>query len=298
MRPSWKGFMSFGLVTIPVQLYNAVEAAEEIHFSLLHKKDMGKIRNKRFCEVDGEEVEWGDIVKGYKHEDSYIEITEEDLDKADVASSSTIDILDFAKAEEIDPKYFERPCYLEPQKGGEKPYALLREALKQSHRVGIAKIVMRTREHLCCVKPDGDGIVLEIMRFADEVRSMADLKLPPASEARERELALASKLIDDMTSPFDVKKYRDEYKAKLEAIIQEKIAGREPVVQGAAPAPTKVTDLMAVLERSLAERGTAKTSGAPGAAGDGVAVQDVPKEPAADAVKEDAKPKRGRRAKA
>lgn len=255
MRPMWKGFMSFGLVTIPVQLYSAIEGHDEAKFNLLHSKDKGRIRYKRTCESCNEEVAWGDIVKGLEQPDgSFVEFTEEDFEKADVAGSSTIDIQDFVKGAEIDPKYFERPGYLEPQKGGERPYALLREALRKAEKVGVAKLVIRSRQHLACVKPDGNGIVLEFMRFADEVRSMNELKLPPAEEARERELELALKLIEDMTQTFEIGKYKDDYREKLAEIIREKVAGQPAAVAGEAPAATKVTDLMAVLERSLAER--------------------------------------------
>jgi len=252
----WKGFMSFGLVTIPVQLYSAIEGHEEAKFNLLHAKDKGRIRYKRTCETCNEEVAWQDIVKGLEQPDgSYVELTDEDFEKADVTGSSTIDIQDFVKSAEIDPKYFERPGYLEPQKGGERPYALLREALRKAEKVGIAKLVIRSRQHLACVKPDGDAIVLEFMRFADEVRGMEELKLPPAEEAREREIELAMKLIEDMTGAFEIKKYKDDYRERLSEIIREKVAGHVPAEAGDAPVATKVTDLMAVLERSLAERG-------------------------------------------
>jgi DNA end-binding protein Ku len=246
--------MSFGLVTIPVHLYSAVDAHDEVKFNLLHGKDKGRIRYKRTCETCGEEVAWGDIVKGIEQEDGqWVEFSDEDFEKADVSGSSTIDIQDFVQAAEIDPKYFERPAYLEPQKGGERPYALLREALRKSEKVGIAKLVIRTRQQLACLKPDGDAILLEFMRFADEVRSMSDLKLPPAEEARERELELAMRLISDMTAPFEITKYKDDYREKLHEMIKEKAAGLV-AAHGEAPAATKVTDLMAQLEKSLAER--------------------------------------------
>ncbi|HZV03075.1 MAG TPA: Ku protein [Planctomycetota bacterium] len=255
MRPTWKGFMSFGLVTIPVHLYSAIDQHEETKFNLLHSKDQGRIRYKRTCESCGEEVAWGDIVKGFEHADGqWVTFTDDDFDKADVQGSSTIDIQEFVKAPEIDPKFFERPCYLEPQKGGERPFALLRDALKKADKVGVAKLVMRSRQHLCCIKPDGLGIVLEIMRFADEVRPQTELKLPPVEEGRPKELELAERLIDGMTGPFDITRYKDDYREKLDEIIREKIAGLPPAPVGEAPAPTRVADLMAVLEKSLAER--------------------------------------------
>jgi len=257
VRPMWKGFMSFGLVTIPVQLYSAIDAHDEVKFNLIHAKDKGRIRYKRTCESCGEEVAWPDVVKGIEHGDGqYVEFTEADFEKADVHGTSTIDIQDFVSAAEIDPKYFERPAYLEPQKGGERPYALLREALRKAGKVGLAKIVIRSRQHLACVKPDGNGILLEMMRFADEVRSPEGLKLPPAEEARERELDLATKLIADMTVAFEIGKYKDDYRERLAEMIREKTSGLEPVAHGEAGGPTKIVDLMAVLEKSLAERTT------------------------------------------
>lgn len=258
MRPMWKGFLSFGLVTIPVELYSAVESREELHFSLLHKKDDGKIRYKRVCEEDGEEVEWSEVVKGWKTDDGYIEVTDEDFEKADVKRSSTIDIQDFCAAEEIEPSYFERPLFLAPQKGGAKPYALLREALKERGRVGVAKVVLRSREQLCCVRPVGDALELEILRFADEVRDSKELDLPGTKEVKARELALAGKLVDEMTAPFDIKNYKDDYKEKLLAILAEKAKGKKPKAVGKAPKPSKVTDLMKLLEKSLGKKKPAR----------------------------------------
>jgi DNA end-binding protein Ku len=254
VRPMWKGFLSFGLVTIPVQLYSAIESAEELHFSLLHDQDDGKIRYKRVCEECSEKVEWAHVVKGWKTEDGLIEVTDEDFEKADVARSSTIDIQDFCAAEEIEPSYFERPLFIAPQKGGAKPYALLREALRERGRVGVAKVVLRSREQLCCVRPVGDALELEIMRYAEEVRDPSELDLPSEKEVKARERELAGRLVDEMTAPFDISKYKDEYKAKLLAILEEKAKGKKPKAVGKAPRATKVTDLMKVLERSLKKR--------------------------------------------
>jgi DNA end-binding protein Ku len=255
MRSMWKGFVSFGLVTIPVKLYSATESKEGIHLNLIHSKDDGKIHYRRVCDKCGEEVEWKDVGRGYKvGEDQYVEITEEDFAKADVGGSQTIDILDFTGVEDVDLKMFERPYFLEPQKGSERPYALLREALKKKKRVGIAKVVLRDKQHLACIKPEGDVLLLEMLRFPDELRSAEELKLPSAKEARDRELDLAGELIDRMTVEFDPARYKDEYQEQLEQIIQEKVAGVEPVPRGEAPSATKVVDIMDVLRRSLADR--------------------------------------------
>lgn len=270
MRPMWKGFVTFGLVTIPVQLLNAVEGREEIHFHLLHRQDQGRIRNKRVCEVCGKDVAWGEIVKGYEHEkDSYVVMDESDFAKADVGASASIEILDFVDVDALDARSFDRPCYLEPQRGGDRPYALLREALRKTKKAGIAKIVLRTRQSLAWIAPLGDALLLEIIRFADEVRGTEGLSLPPAKLAHERpkELELASKLIEQMSSPLDLAKYEDDWKVKVEAILEEKTKGASPRSRGTAPSPTRVADLVSVLERSLSSRATAGHDGAGGNGG-------------------------------
>jgi len=256
MRSMWKGFMTFGLVTIPVRLYSAVESGSDVKFNLLHAKDRGRIRYRRTCEVCGQEIEWKDTVKGYEYaEGEYVEMTDEDFAKADIGASQSIEIKDFVDAREIDTKYFEHPYYPEPQKGGEKPYALLREALRRTGRSGVAKVVFRSREQLACVRPDADGVILlEVMRFADEVRAPAELKVPGDTGIEEREMDLARTLIDHMTAPFDISSYHDEYREKIDGILREKVAGAEPAARGQVPTPTKVVDLMKVLQRSLEER--------------------------------------------
>jgi DNA end-binding protein Ku len=258
----WKGFVSFGLVAIPVQLVNAVESHSEIHFHLLHKKDQGRIRNKRVCELCGQDVPWPDIVKGYEYDDDlFVTVTDEDFEKADVGQSSTIDILDFVKASEVDPRLFERPTYLEPQRGGEKPYALLRTTLEKSGRVGIAKIVLRTRQSLACLMPWDAVLLLEILRFPDEVRGTSELKVPGKAAVPARELELAQKLVSQMSGRFDPEKYRDDWKEKIEAILEEKTKGLVPEARGRAPVATRPLDLVKVLERSLAGREPATVDG-------------------------------------
>ncbi|HVY61797.1 MAG TPA: Ku protein [Planctomycetota bacterium] len=256
MRSMWKGFVSFGLVSIPVKLYSAVEQQSGTEMHQIHDADHGKIHFKRFCELCGEEVEWAHVAKGVRvAEGEYVEITDEDFARADVAATQTIDILDFAAEEQLDWKHLERPYYLEPQKGSERPYALLREALRKRGRVGLAKVVLRAREQLAAIRVQGDMLVLEMLRFADEVRDPEELTLPAASEARERELALAEQLVDQMTvKKLDLAKYKDEYQAKLREVIEEKVAGREPAARGEAPKPTKVVDLMEVLKKSLGDK--------------------------------------------
>jgi DNA end-binding protein Ku len=256
MRSMWNGTISFGLVTIPVALYPATRR-EELSFRLLRKSDHSPVNYKRVAEADGKEVPWSDIVKGYEYEKGkFVEIKEEDFKRVDLeAAAQTIDIIDFVPVEEINPMYFQKPYYLEPAKGGEKPYALLREALGDSGRVGIAKVVIRTREHLAGVKAQGGALILEIMHFSDELVDQDELKFPKAQHARPREIAMAKKLIGGMTTKWDPDKYKDEYRTQLMAMIEEKV--KHPRHKQAAPKapkrPSNVIDLMSVLQQSLSQ---------------------------------------------
>ena len=256
MRSMWNGTISFGLITIPVALYPATRR-EELSFRLLRKSDLSPVNYKRVAEADGKEVPWGEIVKGYEHEKGqFVVLKDEDFKRVDLeAAAQTIDIIDFVPLEEINPMYFQKPYYLEPAKGGDKPYALLREALGDSGRVGIAKVVIRTREHLASVKAQGDALILEIMHFADELVEAEKLKFPKAKQARAREVAMAKKLIDGMTTEWDPEKYKDEYRTQLMSMIEEKVKHPERK-QGAPKAPKRpsnVIDLMSVLQQSLSQ---------------------------------------------
>ena len=260
----WNGSISFGLVSIPVALYPATRR-DELSFRLLRKSDQSPVNYKRVAEVDGKEVPWDEIVKGYEYEKGkFVILKDEDFKRVDLeAAAQTIDIMDFVEVGEINPMYFQKPYYLEPQKGGDKPYALLREALTASGKIGIAKVVIRTREHLAGVKAQGDAIILEIMHFGDELVDADSLKFPKASLAREREVAMAKKLIDGMTEKWKPEKYEDEYKTQLMAMIEEKV--KNPKAEHPAPKKTKkpsnVIDLMSVLEESLSHtKGSKVTS--------------------------------------
>jgi len=252
----WNGTISFGLVTIPVALYPATRK-EELSFRLLRKTDQSPVNYKRVAEADGKEVPWSDIVKGYEYEKGkFVVLKDEDFKRVDLeAAAQTIDIMDFVKVEDINPMYFQKPYYLEPQKGGDKPYALLREALSDSGKIGIAKVVIRTREHLAGVKAQGEALILEIMHFSDELVEADELKFPKAKQAREREVAMAKKLIDGMTTSWDPAKYEDEYKTQLMAMIEDKL--KHPHQKAPAPKaskkPTNVIDLMSVLQESLGQ---------------------------------------------
>ncbi len=252
----WNGTISFGLVTIPVALYPATRR-EELSFRLLRKSDQSPVNYKRVAEADGKEVAWPDIVKGYEYEKGkFVVLKEEDFKRVDLeAAAQTIDILDFVKAGEINPMYFQKPYYLEPQKGGDKPYALLREALADSGKIGVAKVVIRTREHLAGVKAQGNALILEIMHFADELVDAADLKFPKAGAAREREVSMAKKLIDGMTEKWNPAKYEDDYRNQVMAMIEEKV--KHPDAKHESPKapkrPGNVIDLMSVLQESLGQ---------------------------------------------
>jgi len=262
----WNGTISFGLVTIPVALYPATRR-EELSFRLLRKSDHSPVNYKRVAEADGKEVPWENIVKGYEYEKGkFIVLQAEDFKRVDLeAAAQTIDIMDFVDVGEINPMYFQKPYYLEPQKGGDKPYALLREALQDSGKIGIAKVVIRTREHLAGVKAQGKAIILEIMHFADELVDADALKFPKGGLARDREVDMAKKLIDGMTEKWKPEKYEDEYKTQLMAMIEEKV--KHPKAAHPAPKankkPSNIIDLMSVLEESLSHTKSGKGKSAP-----------------------------------
>jgi len=264
MRAIWKGNISFALVSIPISLFSATRR-NELSFHHLHKKDMSPVSYKRFCDTEDVELAWEEITKGYEYEKGqYVEITDEDLDKADVELTKTIQIVEFVQEEEIDPIYFDKPYYLEPQKGGERAYALMRDALAESKKVGIAKVVLKSREHLAAVKSIRDMMTLQTMRFAHEIVDAGSLNLPQKTEISKKEMDLAHMLIDSMSDKFDPGKYKDDYYDKVLEIIQMKIAGVSPQAPAAkGPAPTKVVDLMEVLKQSLTETKKNKATRAP-----------------------------------
>jgi DNA end-binding protein Ku len=254
MRAIWKGHISFALVTIPISLISATRR-NELSFHYLHKKDLSPVSYKRFCDSEDTEVPWEEITRGYEYEKGqYIEITDEDVERADVELTKTIQILEFVNESEIDPLYFDKPYYLEPQKGGERAYALMREALAQSKRVGIAKVVMKTKEHLAAVKAIGDLITLQTMRFAHEIVPTSELNLPKA-EISTKEMDLANMLIGSMTDKFEPSKYKDDYYEKVMQVVQNKIAGVSPAAPEAKTKTSgKVVDLMEILKQSLKEK--------------------------------------------
>jgi len=266
MRSLWKGAITFGLVNIPVALYPATTRTD-LSFRQLHAKDAAPIAYRRICTAENVEVPWPEIVKGYEYaKGEFVVMTEDDFKNTDVDANQTIDIRDFVPADAIDFTYFEQPYYLEPTAPGAKAYALLREALKRSGRVGIATFVLRQREHLAAVKVADDALVLTTMRFAHEIVPAAELKVPRGEASLDRrEVDLALQLVDTLAADWEPDKYRDRYRDALLAAIERKVEGRAIAAPAAGrKPPTKVVDLMQALQASLQARPArgARTSGA------------------------------------
>jgi DNA end-binding protein Ku len=260
-RAIWKGSISFGLVNIPIALYPATRR-EELKFRLLRQSDLSPVNYKRVAEKDGKEVSWDQIVKGYEYEKGkYVVLKDEDFERVDLEATQTVDIQDFVDQEEIDPIFFYKPYYLEPQKGGDKAYALLRDALKDSNKVGIAKVVIKTRQYLAGVKPEDGVLLLELMHFADELADPGKLHVPKKTEVGKREMNMAKSLIDSMSSKWNPEKYRDDYREALMEVIEEKVeTGGKEIEEKPKKArkPTKVIDLVSVLQKSLEQTGGKK----------------------------------------
>lgn len=261
MRAIWKGSISFSLINIPIALYPA-SRREELKFRLLRRSDLSPVNYKRVAEADGKEVPWDEIVKGYEYEKGrFIVLKEEDFKRADIEATQSVEIMDFVELEEIDPIFFDKPYYLEPEKRGEKAYNLLREALKQSGKVGVAKVVIKTRQHLAAVKPEKNLLVLELMHFAEEIIDTKELKIPAGATIGSKELEMAKDLISKMSEKWEPNKYQDDYRRVLLEVIHEKVesGGKEIPTRGKAKKPTNVVDLVSVLQESLehAEKGMA-----------------------------------------
>ena len=256
MRPIWNGSISFGLVNIPVRMFSAVETREGINFDMLHKKDHSPIRYARICKEEGKEVAWEDIVKGYEYkEGEYVVFTPEQLDALNPEKSSTIDIHQFAEEGEIDIRYFDKPYYLEPVKGGEKAYALLRRALQKSGKSAVARYVMHERAHLAVIKPVDRALVLMQMRFPTDLRSGSGLSFPTDKDVSERELEVALKLIKQETKHFIPEDFHDTYTEELEEIIKASVKGKKPAKPKKSAKPVETAeDLMDALKASLSKQ--------------------------------------------
>jgi DNA end-binding protein Ku len=252
MRAIWKGSISFGLVYIPIAVYPATKE-EKLSFRQLRATDLSPIKYKKVAEADSKEVSADQIVKGFEYErGQYVVLKEEDFAKVKIESTHSIDITDFVDLGQVDPKFFYKPYFLEPQKGGEKAYALLHRALTGTGKIGIAKVVISNREHLASVKPDGLFLILELMHFASEILSPEELKSGPTSAITEKELKMAQSLIESMSEPWEPEKYRDEYRTAVMEMIEQKAQHKE-IAGKPAPAvrTTNVVDLVKVLQESL-----------------------------------------------
>lgn len=264
MRPVWKGSISFGLVTIPVAVHNATKH-EELKFRMLRESDLSPINYKRVAEADGKEVPWEQIVKGYEYEKGkFVVLKEDDFKRVDLEATDTIDIMDFVDLDEINPIFFYKPYYLEPQRGGGAAYALLRDVLAKSNKTGIAKIVIRNRQHLASVKANGSLLVLELMHFAHEIVTADAITVPADKKIGAREVEMATTLVTQMTSKWNPERYTDDYTSALMKVIDQKVesGGKElPTAKTHHRAPTNVIDLVAVLQQSLQETGRGGAAG-------------------------------------
>jgi DNA end-binding protein Ku len=259
-RALWKGAISFGLVSIPVEMHTAVRQHRP-SFRMLHAKDHSPVKFERVCIRDGKPVAWEDLVKGYEYaKGKFVILTKDDFRAAAVEKTRTVDILDFVKADAIDDRFFETPYYLVPGKGGERAYVLLREAIRASGRIGIATFILRDTQHLAAVEVIDEAIVLSVLRFADELVDEQTLEFPKAGEVRKAELDMAKALVNSLAADWKPEKYTDQYRDNLMDIIHAKMKGKTITVEEAAePRPAKVVDLMERLRQSLAQAGATRT---------------------------------------
>ncbi|HVN70050.1 MAG TPA: Ku protein [Candidatus Binatia bacterium] len=250
----WSGSINFGLVTIPVKLFTAVKT-DELSFNLLHAKDEGRIKYERVCSVDGKTVPWDEIVKGYEFEKGeYVVLTDDDFAKVNPEATQSVDILEFVELDKINPMFFDKPYYLEPTKQGRHAYSLLREALTETNRVAIARVVIRTKEYIAAVKPIDGALVLELMHWASEIVPSATLEIPESEKLPDKEMKMARMLIDTMSvEEFEPEKFANKYHDQLMTMIEARAEGKELPKVKKAPARAKVVNLMDVLAQSLEE---------------------------------------------
>lgn len=248
----WKGHLTFGLLSLPVKLYSAARG-ESVSFNQLHKTDHSRVKQVLYCQAEDKPIQRSDIVKGYEYEkDKYVVVEDEEIKKVAPKTAKTMEVLEFVKTSEVDPIFLDASYYLAPDEAGEKPYALLFEALRQSGCVGVAKIAMHNREHIVILRPAKRGIMLHTMYFVDEIRQVDEFRTD-TSKVQEKELGLAKMLIDSLLAPFEPEKYKDQYRENLMSMIQAKVEGKE-VVETAAPVhKAPVIDILEALKMSLAE---------------------------------------------
>lgn len=260
-RAIWKGSIAFGLVNIPVELHTAVRDSRP-RFRLLHADDRSPVKFERICAREGKPVAWEELVKGYEYEKGrFVVLTKEDFQAAALEKSRTVDIRNFVKGEEIDDRFFETSYYLTPAKGGERAYALLREAIRDAGLVGIATIVLRNAQHLAALEVKDEAMVLTMMRYAEELVDVSEYRFPAATGVRKPELQMARTLVEQLADRWDPSQYTDEYRANLMKIIKGKMKGKKPVLRETAePRQAEVVDLMERLRQSLQGAGGARKS--------------------------------------
>ncbi|MES2775483.1 MAG: Ku protein [Bacteroidota bacterium] len=253
MRPIWTGAIGFGLVNIPVKLFSATQGSE-LELDMLDKKDHANIKYKRVNEKTGKEVPWANIVKGYMLNSKYIVLDEKDFEAANAVKTKVIEITDFVKQEEINSIYYETPYYLAPEKSGGRAYALLQKALLKTGKVGIATFVMRNKEHLAILKATEDVLILNQLRFSEEIRDTSELSLPATATVKPTELKMAVSLIDQLSTGFDISSYKDTYTAQLLKLIKAKAKGGKATAPHMKVVHSKAKDLMAQLKESLSTK--------------------------------------------
>jgi len=253
MRAIWTGAISFGLINIPVKLYSAVQEST-LDLDMLDSKDHAGIKFMRVNENSGKEVKYADIVKGFKIDDKYVILEDEDFEAADAEKTKTIEIVNFVAEKEIDSIYYEQPYYLEPDKGAMKAYALLRDALRVSKKVGVTTFVLRNKEGMAILKPYENVIVLNRIRFTQEIRSTSELKLPAIAKTKSREIDMANKLVEQLTAKFDISEFKDTYTDKLLKIIKNKAKGKKQAKPKLKVVHKQSDDLMSMLKASLEEK--------------------------------------------
>ncbi|HEX3801104.1 MAG TPA: Ku protein [Verrucomicrobiae bacterium] len=263
MRAIWTGAISFGLVSIPISLYPATRR-EDLSFRLLRKSDLSPVNYKRVAEADGKEVPWEQIVKGYEYEKGkFVVLSDEDFKRVDIEATQTVDIIEFVKLAEVDPLLFSKPYYMEVRKGGDKAYSLLRESLQATQKIAIAKVVIKTRQHLAAIKPQERGLMLEIMHFPEELLDASEFKQPGRQETSKGEMGMAKQLIESMSKPWDPAAFKDDYHSMLKKVVDAKVHHKD----NQRPATTKhvsqskVIDLAAVLQESIKHAKGGKVSG-------------------------------------
>jgi DNA end-binding protein Ku len=256
-RPIWTGSVGFGLVNVPVKLYSAV-SQKEVRFHMLHDADGARIHMKRVCSSDGEEVPYQHIAKGYEiGRGRYVMVSQEELEALDPKGNRTIEIEDFVDIQEIDPVHYEHTYHLVPGDGAEKPYALLLAAMKNRGKVAVARMVMRTKQYLCTVRPLGKGLALSTMNYADEIVDVGDIEgfSLAGAKPKERELEIAEQLVESLATRFEPARYKDDHRERVEAMLKRKAKGQEIVAAPEPEAPAETVDLFEALQKSLAGQG-------------------------------------------